>query len=1040
MTGTLTSLIDQLAASRTARRRARNLRAAKRPASSSTGWTISLGPGWLWAAMALVAGGAVALAMHARALPDGSPDTPGAVALGSLQPLAPGLDFVVPREPGISLTQHGGLALLVASGMRAGPAVRVDLCTQVLDPSRPRLLPLRVGYPFDEAARLAQASNAPPRSVLLARPGSSMPRIDITGNAGAGSAGLTLAWNAGAATAGWVGDASGGQVTRARQGQALLGNSGWLLWGSEALRFTRQPSAACPQAGELVLQQFQQGGPVGGAALVQAFPANGEPVSLRLAPGAWQVPLLPSAGMEDRALFDALSARGLLRLGRDGLVELAPRDLLAWHQADADARAPLPGWEDHRLDAGDRRLLERLHHRADGAFVREQVRIFDSERRLVAWRVRSGSDALWQAAVAGAPALRESGLPVAAQRLFARLPLGWEAWNRVGGWEGGRNGTLVTLSTPARGRQEELLVAGRVRGVSGARLLAQGACDGRACPDGAAVQQLLLAPLPGASTMTVQVEPLDLARMSGGADAAYRHLRVENGRLAWHALPTGSQGARPVAVPVHLLDRNGEPLWGDGAPAALASGAGLAPMLGVHRLHDGSVAGMLGRLGGSGHDARLSLDLALQAKAQLLLDCIGLNAGHWDGQACVGGQAPAEARRAGLVLLDAGNGDILAAASSGGGKADATHWGELRDFDRADPARSPLRIAAFQHDGGAHRAPGSTFKVISALGLEQAARHDARLDGLLGGLPLAEVDRLARDGGYGFRTGAPSYPADGQRARITNFRDQITGARAEGGRLGLSQAMAHSVNTWFAWTGELSDRSLMGQPDGGMPGTRELEPGSLEDVRPVAAMAARLGFGQPLRLDGGLLPLDYRWGEWDALQASASRLDPIGSRHELRQMAIGLRMQTTPLQMALVAAAVGEGRTVTPRLLLSLDGRESKAAHGDALGVRLDRVRAGMKGVIDGGTAAGAFRAHAFDSLRPGLYAKTGTAPAGQDDLATVWFMGWLEPGSLPGQTRRLAFAAFVSHSPATGGGHAAPVVAALLQSMQGQSLEKRDK
>ena len=1040
MTGTLTTLIDQLAASRTARRRARNLRAAGRSSSTRSMPSFSLGPAWLWAAMVVIAGGAVALAMHARALPDSSPDTPGAVALGSLQPLAPGLDFVVPREPGISLTQHGGLALLVASGMRAGPALRVDLCTQVLDPARPRLLPLRVGYPFDEAARLARASSAPPRNVLLARPGSSMPRIDITGNAAAGSAGLTLAWNAGAGTAGWVSDASGGQVTRARQGQAALGKSGWLLWGGEALRFTRQPSAACPQAGELVLHHFQQGGAMGGAALVQAFPATGEPVSLRLAPGAWQVPLLPSAGMEDRALFDALQARGLLRLGRDGLIALAPRDLLAWHQADPEARAPLPGWEDHQLDAGDRRLLERLHHRADGAYVREQVRIFNSERRLVAWRARSGADTLWHAAVAGAPALRESGLPVAAMRLFARLPQGWEPWNRVGGWEGGRNGSLVTLSTPARGRQEALLVAGRVRGVSGARLVAQAACDGRACPDGTAVQQLLLAPLPGASMITVRIEPLDLARMSGGADAAYRHLRVENGRLAWHALPAGSQGPRPAAVPVQLLDRNGDALWADGAPTTAASSAGLAPLLGVHRDHDGSVAGMLSRLGGSSHEANLTLELALQAKAQQLLDCIGLQAGRWDGRACVGGGAPPEARRAGLVLLDAGSGDILAAASSGGDAADASHWGELRDFDRADPARSPLRIAAFQHDGGAHRAPGSTFKVISALGLEQAARTDARLDGLLGGLPLLDVDRLAREGGHDFRTGAPSYPADGDRARITNFRDQITGSRAEGGRLGLAQAMAHSVNTWFAWTGELSDRSLLGQPDGGMPGARELESGALENVRPVAAMAARLGFGQPLRLDGGLLPQDYRWGDWDALQASASQLDPIGSRHELRQMAIGLRMQTTPLQMALAAAAVGEGHTVTPRLLLSLDGHESKAGPGEALGVRLDRVRAGMKGVIDGGTAAGAFRDPAFNHLRPGLYGKTGTAPAGQDDLATVWFMGWLEPGSLPGQTRRLAFAAFVSHSPATGGGHAAPVVAALLQSMQVQSLEKRDK
>ena len=1043
MTGMFTTmiaaLIGQLAAARTARRRSRNLRAGARVSSAARSLSISIGPAWPWALLLAVMGGGVALAMHARALPDGAAETPGAVALGALQRIAPGLDFVVPRETGISLTQHGGLALLVASGMRAGPALRVDLCTQMLDPAQPRMLPLRIGYPFDEAARIARATTAPPRSVLLARAGSSMPRIDITGHAGAGGTGLAIAWNAGAATAGWVGDVSGGNVTRARQGQAVLGDSGWLLWGGEALRFTRRASAACPQAGELVLHHFQPGG-AGGAALVQAFPAQGAPVSLRLAPGAWQVPLLPAPGMEDQALFEALGARGLLRLGRDGLVALAPRDLLAWQQAGQGARAPLPGWDDHALDAGDRRLLERLYHRADGAYVREQVRIFNSERRLVAWRTRPGADAVWHALVGGAPALREAGLPVAAMRLFARLPDGWEPWNRVGGWEGGRGGSLVTLNTPASGRPLELLVAGRVRGVSGARVLAQGVCDGRACPDRAAVARLLLSPLAGATSISVEVEPLDLEALAGSADAAYRHLAVVQGRLAWQDLPAGVTNTPPVAVPVELRDRHGAALWADGAPAAAALRAGLAPLLGVHRQHDGSVAGMLARLGGAGHAAQLSLDLDLQARAQLLLDCIGLRAGQWDGQACSGGAAPPEARRAGLVLLDAGSGDILAAASSGGGRADPARWGELRDFDRADPARSPLRSAAFQHDGGAHRAPGSTFKVISALGLEQAARHDARLDGLLQGLPLDEVDRLARHGGYDFRTGAPSYPLDGKRARITNFRDQVTSTRAQDGRLGLAQALAHSVNTWFAWSAELSDRSLLGQPDGGMPGARELEPGALDTVRPVAAMASRLGFGQPLRLDGGLLPPDYRWGEWDALQASASRLDPIDSRHALRQMAIGLRMQATPLQMALVAAAVGEGRTVTPRLLLALDGRAAQAGPRATLGVRLDRVRAGMKGVIDGGTAAGAFRAAAFDGLRPGLYGKTGTAPVGQDDLATVWFMGWLEPGSLPGQTRRLAFAAFVSHSPATGGGHAAPVVAALLQSMGAQSLEKRDK
>jgi hypothetical protein len=58
--------------------------------------------------------------------------------------------------------------------------------------------------------------------------------------------------------------------------------------------------------------------------------------------------------------------------------------------------------------------------------------------------------------------------------------------------------------------------------------------------------------------------------------------------------------------------------------------------------------------------------------------------------------------------------------------------------------------------------------------------------------------------------------------------------------------------------------------------------------------------------------------------------------------------------------------------------------------------------------------------------------------MATVWFMGWLEPGGLPGQTRRLAFAAFVSESSLTGGAHAAPVLAGLLRSMQSQSREQK--
>ena len=97
--------------------------------------------------------------------------------------------------------------------------------------------------------------------------------------------------------------------------------------------------------------------------------------------------------------------------------------------------------------------------------------------------------------------------------------------------------------------------------------------------------------------------------------------------------------------------------------------------------------------------------------------------------------------------------------------------------------------------------------------------------------------------------------------------------------------------------------------------------------------------------------------------------------------------------------------------------------------MEFDRIRAGMKDVVDRGTAQGAFAGRELDRLRRGLHGKTGTAPVA--DRNTVWFTGWLEPNTLPGEGRRLAFAVFVSHSQATGGAQSAPVVAAFLQQLK---------
>jgi cell division protein FtsI/penicillin-binding protein 2 len=1059
MTGTIANVVGLLAANRTARRRARNLRAGVPGGATTPGtaaraipWPRWRDPGpvfWIGAACALLAlAGAFVIATHARQLAGTAPQAASA-QLAAFQRALPGAAFTVPAAAGATVQRGAGGTVLVLNGMSPAPPLHIDLCAQIPDPARPRLLPLRVGYRFADVARwVAAGSPAPLRNIVLAAPGAPMPAIQIDGLArpdfaAAGGQPLRISWTGDAR---WIAGVQAG----ARPREGALRREGWLLWdGDSALRVIRRASNACPQAGELVLQLYRRAPAAGTRSLAVGLPVQGPTVTAWLEPGDYRVPSAPAAPLEDESLFDQLQARGLVRLGASGLVELAPPDLAAFLAARPSARATsLAGWEQARLDDAGRKLIERLYHKADGDYVRAQVRIFNSERRLLAWRVRGAPGATgWQAAAAGAPLPIAAGLPAAATRLFAHLPEGWGPWARVAEWTAPGRQAELTLALPrpaAGGESLSLMVAGRVTRVAGASVRAAAdACTGRGCAGPEAVREIVLVFSPGARTVTLQAEPLDMAGVAPGADQQYRHLRIERGRLAWQPLPARRSVPAPAAANVRLAERNGAPLSSDGVASDAAVAAGLAPLLGIHPGHDNSISGMLARLPSATatHAARLSLDLRLQTASQSALECIGMRRGHLDGGRCLGPGTAPSARQAGLVIIDTETGDILAAAGAGGGEVSPANWAEVRDFDRADPARSPLRLPALQHDGGANRSPGSTFKVISALGLELAARRDPGLDALLGGLPLAQINRIAHDKGFAFRTDAAAYPANSRLAHITNFREQQLDRRAQGGRLGLEQALTYSLNTWFAWTGELGDRSLFGGASGGVPDLQPLAPGALDEVRPIVEMARRLGFEQPLRLDGGLLPADYSWSAWDALQATPAHMDPIRTRHELRQMAIGLRMQATPLQMALAAGAVGQGRVLVPRLLLELDGRTAAPARGQPLGVRLDRIRAGMKGVVEAGTAAGAFRAREFDRLRHGLYGKTGTAPTGQKDaagreLATVWFTGWLEPGSIPGQAHRLALAAFASHSEATGGEHAAPVIAAVLRSMLAQNRE----
>lgn len=1028
------TLFSRFSAWRRDRRRQRNLRAAARaPQPLSSKLRLRCGaavPLLALGMLSVAAAGALLLYRHAAGMA-AEGRSGAATGLSELQAALPGVHFDVPQAPGVALQSVAGGKLLVASGLHAGPVVRVDLCA--------RPLPLQVGYRFAEVA-----GEPALRHALLAGEGSSIPAVTITA---AGEL-LRVRWRERGQAAQWIGDAPG----------ASLRTLGWLVWRDGALRVERRADKDCAQGG-MAVQAFStapQAGEATAQAHVVAFPQAGAPVALRLAPGRYAVPAQAPAIPEDEALFKRLRERGLLRLGADGLLELAPPDLAQWlAAADGQRAVDLADWRGLRQDDELRRLLKRLYRQADGEYVQRQVDLFNSERRLLAWRLAEnpatpGVTVTLQAA--GGGVLGQSAeMPPLAVRLFADLPQAWQPWQRAAHWTGRGQATLaILLPQPARGNERiDLLLAGWHGEAAGAGLSAVNACSGTACRTANEVQAITLRPARGVTRIELPVRALDVAGALHPGDQAYRHIRLAGGAPVWQPVPTaafaggahsGGSLRADTRAGIQVTDRDGVPLWEGGAATPAARNAGLGNLLGVGPDHASSLSGMLARaaaLEGGTRAARLTISLPLQTLGQAILECQGLRGGIWNGASCDGGSAAPAKRRAGLVLMDADNGDILLAAGAGGPAVAPGNWREARDFDRANPARSPLRLPAWQHDGGAHSSPGSAFKIISALGLEMAARHDRVLDGLLGGLPLPEIDRIAQQRGYAFRTDAPSYPAATTAAHVTNYREQSLSRRAESGRLGLAQAMTYSVNTWFAWGAEMSDRTLQGQAEGGAPGLRALEEGALAAQRPIAEAARVLGFGRPMRLDGGLLPEGFAWQAYDALQASASRIDPIDSRHELRQMAIGLRMQATPLQMASAAAAIGSGAWRSPRLLAALGGQPARDAVAEPLPARLDRIRKGMKGVIDSGTASAAFSAPGLAEVRRGLYGKTGTAPVSEDE-ATVWFTGWLEAGSLPGQTRRLAFAAFVSHSQLTGGGHAAPIVATLLKAMAGQNEKQK--
>ncbi len=269
--------------------------------------------------------------------------------------------------------------------------------------------------------------------------------------------------------------------------------------------------------------------------------------------------------------------------------------------------------------------------------------------------------------------------------------------------------------------------------------------------------------------------------------------------------------------------------------------------------------------------------------------------------------------------------------------------------------------------------PGSTFKVVTAAAALDSGKY--KPDSIIDGSSPREVSGvpLANSGGQDF------------------------------GPITLTDALTNSVNTVFAQVGEtVGEDTLINYME-------------------------RFGFGQDP-------PLDYPDGQMLASGVRNSKGDLVTSGFDVGRVAIGQggnegQIQVSPLQMAMVAGAVGNGgELMQPRLterIVSKDGRAEAVKPARQARV-MSREAAGqltqmMGNVVEEGTGTAA----ALSGIQAG--GKTGTAEVDNATANQAWFIGFA-----PLQNPRMAVAVTIERTQGQGGTEAAPIAKQVLESLLG--------
>jgi penicillin-binding protein A len=264
--------------------------------------------------------------------------------------------------------------------------------------------------------------------------------------------------------------------------------------------------------------------------------------------------------------------------------------------------------------------------------------------------------------------------------------------------------------------------------------------------------------------------------------------------------------------------------------------------------------------------------------------------------------------------------------------------------------------------------PGSTFKVVAAAAAIDSGRFtpDSFLSGksprVIGGVPLS------------------------------NFGNE------QFGDISLTTALTHSVNTVWAQVGERLGKSVMYR------------------------YMNRFGFDHKPAID---LPADELRAS--GVYSTRGRLLTAGDAIDIGRVAIGQeRLQVTPLQMAMVAAAIANGgRLMRPHIVEKVtdaDGRTVRRIKpSEESKVMSEATASALGGMMSQVVKEGTGTAAALQGID--VAGKTGTAEKGNANQA--WFIAFAPVGA-----PRIAVAATVEQTTGQGGTIAAPIAKQVMETL----------